>query len=190
MPFHIHFSDFTLLHKHKQFSTKGILNWEVGIQSWYHRKGFSGKRKKNEVSHWSWSLKIKHCLQADVVSNTVASSGLVSDALAKFSVDMAASRVRGAEGLQLGSLTDTWKKPEDWNKFKDFLKTLQPEGVDGKGQRLGCERYIKSRLNSSCSMFISAANVTRCLQCCKRYKIRWHLILHASLDHIESLKYI
>ena len=117
-------------------------------------------------------FKIKHCLQADVVSNTVASSGLVSDALAKFSVDMAASRVRGAEGLQLGSLTDTWKKPEDWNKFKDFLKTLQPEGVDGKGQRLGCERYIKSRLNSSCSMFISAANVTRCLQCCKRYKIR------------------
>lgn len=79
--------------------------------------------------------------EADVVSNTVASSGLVSDALAKFSVDMAASPVRGAEGLQLGSLTDTWKKPEDWNKFKDFLKTLQPEGVDGKGQRLGCERY-------------------------------------------------
>ena len=65
----------------------------------------------------------------------------VSDVISKIgSFEMASNPVRGAEGLHLGSITETWKNPKDWNNFKEFLKTVQPEGVDGSGKKLGCER--------------------------------------------------
>jgi len=50
-------------------------------------------------------------------------------------------RSNSTEGLELGRLTEIWKNPEEWNRYKTFLTTVRHEGLDGSGKRLGCERY-------------------------------------------------
>merc|ERR1719376_881067 len=54
---------------------------------------------------------------------------------------MASSPSRGADGLDLGRLTDVWKKRSEWESFKVFLAEMEPEGVDGSGRKLSLDRY-------------------------------------------------
>ena len=46
------------------------------------------------------------------------------------------------EGLKLGSLTDTWKKREQWEKFNNFLANMD-EGEDSDGVKMNLDRYAR-----------------------------------------------